>query len=797
MAKGIARKHIQRDFFRAFRAYVRELKASGNLSEKVNIKSSSRPSSAASSRYGIKVKKLSPVNKKNNDSYNDNDRLDLQKALQDTDRMARIADFLKEDPLMEGYILPNWVPKDFTNMYFGPDKNKRDWLNCVAHSNRKMGDLESLNWPLFCRAFAYAHLEKFDSAKYDMRKLFEKMQVDHHHESSVLYLRSVLYIKMGKIAKSLSDLNAVLEDKTLMTNEPNIYKAALKNKIILERRCGLYVKSNRAYIRLKNANDDIKKAKRKAKKSNREKILPLIASHDVNNNNVPKEQLNQLTPISFDTLHNILNDEKHHLHDNNHGQKNTLSVLELHRDSQNMDMYNKFKKEKRKTLLTGVVKKEGVYEGKVVDDTTVLESLVEDKQKSPKNASSRLNKMTALEELTKIAHRTLPTHVDKALRVDPEIRTNQQYKDAKYVTHTLSCFAKYPDSVKEAMSRVMTLRDLRRDEVICRQGDQPDDYFICVGGKLGVRIRDPKDPEATILVNHMGAGTAFGELGLIFRQKRSATVFAEEPSSVLQIHGEDFRAIGIANFHLKHLQEKYDAFIRTGLFDAWTDENLTKLATVAQKKKYPTGTIIIQQGQVSEFFYVIQKGVIEVQAYPNEADEIKKQELMVQEKLERVKEKKSLHRYMELNKMETVYQNEIKTNEDMLEQFRDQRKLYLAEYGSIDVKQLAVKTTTLIKPSVFGENSILNPDKREPASVIAGSHVEVLAVAKSQIAAAWITQKFLKRLRSFTNAPPPAETLHKMYAFDQFWKKTREESTAEIRTTKHPKPVNKFGREWY
>ena len=75
--------------------------------------------------------------------------------------------------------------------------------------------------------------------------------------------------------------------------------------------------------------------------------------------------------------------------------------------------------------------------------------------------------------------------------------------------------------------------------------------------------------------------------------------------------------------------------------------------------------------------------------------------------------------------------------------------------------------------------------------------MEVLAVAKSQIAAAWITQKFLKRLRSFTNAPPPAETLHKMYAFDQFWKKTREESTAEIRTTKHPKPVNKFGREWY
>ena len=58
-------------------------------------------------------------------------------------------------------------------------------------------------------------------------------------------------------------------------------------------------------------------------------------------------------------------------------------------------------------------------------------------------------------------------------------------------------------------------------------------------------LRDPKDPEATILVNHMGPGVAFGELGLIFR-KKVGDCLAEEISSVLRIHGEDFRAIGIA-----------------------------------------------------------------------------------------------------------------------------------------------------------------------------------------------------------------------------------------------------------
>ena len=254
-------------------------------------------------------------------------------------------------------------------------------------------------------------------------------------------------------------------------------------------------------------------------------------------------------------------------------------------------------------------------------------------------------------------------------------------------------------------------------------------------------------------------------MDLFSDKKGLSSVFAEEPSSVLRIHGEDFRAIGIANFHLKHLQEKYDTYLQTGLFDAWSDENLTKLATVSQKRIFPAGHKIIQQGQISECFYIIQKGVVSVRAYPNEAEEIKKQELIIQQNLEKTKQKKSLHRYLDPVEMEKTYQNKISENQALLEGFREQRKAYLAEYGSIDIRQLTVKTTTLIKPSCFGENAILNPDKREPASVYAESYVEVLAVAKSQIAQSWVTKKFRKRLEKFSHAPPPVEDLHNMYKF--------------------------------
>ena len=101
------------------------------------------------------------------------------------------------------------------------------------------------------------------------------------------------------------------------------------------------------------------------------------------------------------------------------------------------------------------------------------------------------------------------------------------------------------------------------------------------------------------------------------------------------------------------------------------DENLTKLATVSQKKIFPAGHKIIQQGQISECFYIIQKGVVSVRAYPNEAEEIKKQELIIQQNLEKTKQKKSLHRYLNPMKMEKTYQNKILENEALLEGFRE------------------------------------------------------------------------------------------------------------------------------
>ena len=69
-------------------------------------------------------------------------------------------------------------------------------------------------------------------------------------------------------------------------------------------RCsGLFVKSNKAFIRLKNANDDIKKAKNKMKKSNRGKILPLIALSRMKDDDDSNKKLGEAAnSISFESF---------------------------------------------------------------------------------------------------------------------------------------------------------------------------------------------------------------------------------------------------------------------------------------------------------------------------------------------------------------------------------------------------------------------------------------------------------------------------------------------------------------
>jgi MFS family permease len=104
---------------------------------------------------------------------------------------------------------------------------------------------------------------------------------------------------------------------------------------------------------------------------------------------------------------------------------------------------------------------------------------------------------------------------------------------------TLPIFAGVPPTALElAASRTRPL-DVASGAVVIRQGDPADRFYIVERGRFAVDQMDPRTGDERRL-RVMEAGEVFGELGLLRRGPRSATITALEDGRVLWMNGPDF-----------------------------------------------------------------------------------------------------------------------------------------------------------------------------------------------------------------------------------------------------------------
>jgi len=78
--------------------------------------------------------------------------------------------------------------------------------------------------------------------------------------------------------------------------------------------------------------------------------------------------------------------------------------------------------------------------------------------------------------------------------------------------------------------------DVPAGKVLIRQGDTGDDLMVIVSGQVGVE----RDGER---INQLGPGDFFGEIALIERGPRTATVTAEAPTRLLVVTHRDFHSL--------------------------------------------------------------------------------------------------------------------------------------------------------------------------------------------------------------------------------------------------------------
>jgi len=92
---------------------------------------------------------------------------------------------------------------------------------------------------------------------------------------------------------------------------------------------------------------------------------------------------------------------------------------------------------------------------------------------------------------------------------------------------------------KRSLTRINQMSEVRmvaKGEIIVAEGDPGSDAMVVLEGTASVTRGNRKMSELTV-------GQVFGEMALLDRQPRSATVTAEEPMRLLVIHGAEFRKL--------------------------------------------------------------------------------------------------------------------------------------------------------------------------------------------------------------------------------------------------------------
>jgi len=80
--------------------------------------------------------------------------------------------------------------------------------------------------------------------------------------------------------------------------------------------------------------------------------------------------------------------------------------------------------------------------------------------------------------------------------------------------------------------------DVPPGEAVVREGEEADAFYVIVDGRFAVSARGEGDEEQAL--RELEAGEYFGEIGLIERIPRTATVTAAKQSQLLRVTGADF-----------------------------------------------------------------------------------------------------------------------------------------------------------------------------------------------------------------------------------------------------------------
>lgn len=168
----------------------------------------------------------------------------------------------------------------------------------------------------------------------------------------------------------------------------------------------------------------------------------------------------------------------------------------------------------------------------------------------------------------------------------------------------------------DALSRRFDVARFKPGRVIVQQGDEGDRFYVVQEGTVLVVLEGPTGP-ARVLA-HLHSGDYFGEIALLERCPRTATVRAATDTSVYVLHKTDFdefvESTGTAGAQVVETISGVRQLRSVPIFRDLPESQITLLMNQLKTEQHGAGENVFEQGDEGDKFYIVRKGKVAILA---------------------------------------------------------------------------------------------------------------------------------------------------------------------------------------
>jgi cAMP-dependent protein kinase regulator len=195
-----------------------------------------------------------------------------------------------------------------------------------------------------------------------------------------------------------------------------------------------------------------------------------------------------------------------------------------------------------------------------------------------------------------------PTAADRPIQVVAKDADTTTALEA--AVRKVDLFSFLQDDQRRLLVGAMFERDYADGQVIIREGDQADNFYILLSGACRVTKKiDGAEKQVAML----GPGAYFGELALISGSTRAASCIASGPTVCWAIDQATY--LGLLRDHHGQKRQRFRTLLRTvPLFKALPDYEILLVADALKERAVEPDAAVVTQGEPGDAFFVIVEG---------------------------------------------------------------------------------------------------------------------------------------------------------------------------------------------